>query len=146
MRKKKIATTGFIQLDSLSIVPGTFNAAGADTSYFSVDFINATIVWRKQLSSDSVQVTYRVFPFKLNAVAQRFSYDSIRNNFIAAPAYVSKQNTNNENNLFNFGKLNYNGSFGRSLSFGNSQDAVFNSQFNLQLSGLFSLFVFCLLT
>ncbi len=135
IRKKKIATFGFIQLDSLSIVPGTLYMSAVDTAYFSVDIINATLIWRKQLTADSTEITYRVFPFKLNAVAQRFSYDSIRNNFIAAPDYVNKQNAANENNLFNFGKLNYNGSFGRSLSFGNSQDAVFNSQFNLQLSG-----------
>ena len=135
VRKKKIISSGIVQLDSLSIVPATFNAPGLDTSFYFIDPVNATLYWKKKMMADSIDITYRVFPFKLNAVAQRFSYDSIRNNFIAAPAYTSKQNANNENNLFNFGKLNYNGSFCRSLSFGNSQDAVFNSQFNLQLSG-----------
>ncbi len=135
LRKKKIAATGFVQLDSLSIVPGTVYAQAADSSYFSVDFINAILTWKRKPTADSIDISYRVFPFRLNAVAQRFSYDSVRNNFIAAPSYAGKSAANNANNLFNFGKLNYNGSFGRSLSFGNSQDAVFNSQFNLQLSG-----------
>ncbi|HRH51230.1 MAG TPA: hypothetical protein PLP23_20935 [Panacibacter sp.] len=135
LKKKKIAASGIIQLDSLSIVPATVQIAGIDSSYYSVDLINGIFSWKKKPLADSIFITYRVFPFKLNAIAQRFSYDSIRNNFIATPTYTSKQNTNSENNLFNFGKLNYNGSFGRSLSFGNSQDAVFNSQFNLQLSG-----------
>ena len=68
----------------------------------------------------------------MNRVVQRYQYDSVRNNFIAMPSGGKEQK---KNNIFNFGKLNYGGSFGRSLSFGNSQDAVFNSQFNLQLSG-----------
>ncbi len=134
LRSKKVSTRGVVQLDSASIVPNTFSIAGIDTSFYLLDNINATLTWRKKALRDSVIVTYRAFPFKLNARAQRYRYDSIRNNFIAEPSYLKQQSTA-ENSLFNFGKLDYNGSFGRSLSFGNSQDAVFNSQLNLQLSG-----------
>jgi len=70
----------------------------------------------------------------MNRVAQRYTYDSVRNNFVASSS-VAPMSDNPDNAIFNFGKLNYGGSFGRSLSFGNAQDAVFNSQFNLQLSG-----------
>jgi hypothetical protein len=115
-------------------VPGTFSATRVDTSYFSVDFVNSVVVWKRKPGFDSIDIIYRIFPFKLNAVAQRFSFDSIRNNFVAMPSDEAIS-ANNENALFNFGKLNYSGSFGRSLSFGNTQDAVFNSQFNLQLNG-----------
>src|SRR6266496_812970 len=86
MRKKKIITSGIVQIDSLSIVPGTFSAEGVDTSHFSIDFVNATLAWKRKIAFDSINVTYRVFPFKLNAVAQRFSFDSIRNNFVAMPS------------------------------------------------------------
>jgi len=34
LRKKKVAATGTIQLDSLSIVPHTFFANDADSSYY----------------------------------------------------------------------------------------------------------------
>src|SRR6266536_1793583 len=128
VRKKKIIASGIVQIDSLSIVPGTFSATGIDTSYYLLDFVNATIIWKGKITFDSVDITYRVFPFKLNAVAQRFSFDSIRNNFIAMPS-VQGASANRGNALFNFGKLNYGGSFGRSLSFGNTQDAVFNTRF-----------------
>lgn len=133
LRAKKISTRGIVQLDSVSIVRESLFMGGIDTSFYTFDAINATIAWRKSLPTDSIPVMYRVFPFKLNAQVHRYRYDSIRNNFVAEPAYAARQN--NDNSLFNFGKINYNGSFGRSLSFGNSQDAVFNSQLNLQLNG-----------
>ena len=113
-------------------MPNTFFIAGYDTSYYTLDWLNAILQFKKKLPVDSVQVSYRVFNQKLNAVAQRYRYDSIRNNFIAITPAIK----NNANESFlNFGKLNYNGSFGRSLSIGNTQDAVFNSQLNLQLNG-----------
>jgi hypothetical protein len=37
--------------------------------------------------------------------------------------------------LFEFGNINYNGSFGRGLAFGNRQDVVVTSSLNLQLNG-----------
>lgn len=132
LRKKKIIARGMVSLDTLSMVPGTIQMA-ADSSTYTIDLVNARITWLKALPTDSIVIVYRVFPFKLNAITKRYNYDSIRNNFIATPAFTPKTNTGTS--LFNFGKLNYNGSFGRSLSFGNSQDAVFNSQFNLQLNG-----------
>ncbi len=138
LRSKKIATSGIINIDSLSVVPKSFSLKAFDTSYYSIDEVNAILNWRKKPTIDSVNITYRVFPYKLNAVAKRFSYDSIINNFVIDKKsfyYRDKQQSSTAA-LFDFGSMNYNGSFGRSLSFGNSQDVVVNSQFNLQLSGM----------
>lgn len=132
LRSKKITTTGIIKIDSLSIVPHSFFIDGYDTSFYTLDWLNATLLFKKKPAVDSVQVHYRVFNQKLNAINQRYTYDSIKNNFIPV-APVSKNKTTD--GFLSFGKLNYNGSFGRSLSIGNAQDAVFNSQLNLQLSG-----------
>ncbi|MDQ2753315.1 MAG: hypothetical protein M3R72_09875, partial [Bacteroidota bacterium] len=134
LRSKKISAKTNVVLDSLSIVPNSFYIQDIDTSFYSVNYINAIVNWKKQPGKDSVSVIYRVFPLRLNAPVHRFAYDSIRNNFIAEKRpFASSQNNAA---LFNFGKLNYNGSFGRSLSVGNTQDAVFNSQLNLQINGI----------
>ncbi len=138
LRSQKIAATGKIVIDSLSIVPKSFFVNGYDTSFYILDEVNATLTWKAKTNIDSINISYRVFPYKLNAVAKRFSYDSIINNFIIDKKsfyYRDKQQPSTAA-LFDFGSMNYNGSFGRSLSFGNSQDVVVNSQFNLQLSGM----------
>lgn len=134
LRKKNVAGHGIIRVDTLSIVPGSFVLAGLDSSYFALDAVNAILTWKKQPGADSVWASYRVFPFRLTAPVQRYSYDSVRNNFVVAGNAATLQQPGTAS-LFNFGKVNYNGSFGRSLSFGNAQDAVFNSAFNLQMSG-----------
>jgi hypothetical protein len=136
LKKKKIAANGIVQIDSLSLVPNTFNMVGVDSSYFFIDPINGTLKWLKPFNRDSVEVSYRTFPYRLNAVAKRFTYDSVMNNFIAQPFVFNRNNqTATSGNVFDFGGINYNGSFGRALSFGNNQDVVVNSQFNLQLNG-----------
>jgi hypothetical protein len=137
LRSKKVSTLKAQSVDSLSIVPRTFFIKGLDTSYYAIDEVNAFLTWKKPPSADSVEIFYRVFPYRLNAVAKRFTYDSVINNFIAQPFVFNRNNRQQSTSaLFDFGKMNYNGSFGRAMSFGNNQDVVVNSQFNLQLNGL----------
>lgn len=125
-----------LQLDSLSIIPGSVHIAGLPDSAFSIDAPKGLLRWRQRPQGDSVHITYRVFPFRLTAVAQRLSYDSIRNFSYLRPFEFNTGKETESKGLFNFGNLQYNGSFGRGISFGNSQDAVVNSNFNLQLSGM----------
>src|SRR5688572_28567405 len=137
LRAKTIVTTqDSILLDSVSIVPNTLYIHDVPDSIYRVDLVRSLLFWKKKPLQDSVIVTYRVFPYKLNAVAQRLNYDSIAKYTYIAPFVFDAGNNNEQRGLFNFGKLDYNGSFGRGISFGNNQDAVVTSNFQLQLNGL----------
>jgi hypothetical protein len=136
LRLKTIAITGdSLLLDSLSIVPQTFSIPHVSDSAYQLDFVHAVLYWKSKPSIDSVQITYRVFPYKLNAVVQRLHYDSVMNNFYTAP-FQFNNNAAAAKGLFDFGAIQYNGSFGRGLAFGNAQDAVISSNFQLQLNGM----------
>lgn len=136
LRTKKIAITGdSILLDSLSIIPKTFTSNEVDTSAYRLDFVNAVLYWKTKPALDSISLIYRVFPNKLNAVVQRYSYDSIIKNLYIKPFVFNNNEETASKGLFDFGNIQYNGSFGRALSFGNNQDAVVNSNFQLQLNG-----------
>jgi len=137
LRVKTVATTkDSIQLDSVSIVPNTlFINAVSDTAYL-IDYVKATLYWKIRPVEDSVIITYRAFPFRFNTIAQRLNYDSIAKYTYIAPFEFNNGSGNEQTALFNFGKLDYNGSFGRGISFGNNQDAVVTSNFQLQLNGM----------
>lgn len=126
---------GITILDTLSLVPGTFQVLNVSPAQYNLDEVNATLLWINPPATDSVRISYRVFRYRLNAVTRRFNFDSVRNNFILEKPFVYRNTTRQKNTLFDFGDINYNGSFGRGISFGNSQDAVLNSNLNLQLNG-----------
>ncbi|RZS75142.1 hypothetical protein EV199_1003 [Pseudobacter ginsenosidimutans] len=136
LRFKKVSTRQpLIQLDSLSLIPNTIQIPGVPDTAYTIDFINGTLRWKSRFILDSLYIRYRVFPTRMNAVVNRMEYDSVMNRFIGqayTPNFMGVQQTDN---FFNFGNITYNGSFGRAISFGNSQDAVITSNLNLQLSG-----------
>ena len=137
LRLKKIPVlSDSILLDSLSIVPNTFTVQEIDTTTYRVDLVNSVLYWKQKPLQDSVSISYRVFPYKFNKVVQRLSYDSIINNVYSKPYEFNPVDESTSKNLFDFGNIQYNGSFGRALSFGNNQDAVVNSTFQLQLNGM----------
>lgn len=139
-RTKKIIGSGKVQLDTLSIIPNSISIKNIDTNFYVIDCVRSSITWKKKPLQDSIIISYRVFDFSLSRTYQQYNYDSIKNNFIAETPIKYAISNNNQssiiNNQYSLGKINYSGSFGRNISFGNNQDAVFNSQLNLQMSGI----------
>jgi hypothetical protein len=135
LRKKVVeVNSSKIILDTLSIVPNTLTIPGISPDNYQIDYVNAVLTWLAKPPVNTVAISYRVFPYKLNSTSRRFNYDSIRYNFTLEP-FVFNRNAQQSSKLVNFGTLNYNGSFGRGISFGNNQDAVVSSTMNLQLNG-----------
>ena len=136
LRNKKIAVRfPFQKIDSLTIAPGTLSIANINKNLYTVDEVNGAINWKEKPTVDSIEVFYRIFPFKINAVARRFDYEAVKYRFTKENPFTVVNNVKQNNPLLNFGTLQTDGSFGRAISFGNNQDAVVNSTLNLQLSG-----------
>ena len=136
IRTKKIAarqTT--IKIDSLSIIPGSLFMPGVPTQAYQLDWVNGTLTWLQSPAHDSVSLTYRVFPYKLNAAYRRMNFEDVKYNFMTRPVDMYEEGEDSRS-LFDFGKIKYNGSFGRGISFGNNQDAVVNGLLNLQINGI----------
>jgi len=134
-----------ITLDTLSLIPGSFivrDSAGnrIDSSHFLINYSEARMIL-KPLFSVKYPVLifyYRVFPYNFSSVSKHKDI-----------ALTEKDNAGNYNpfsftekdkplDIFNMGGLSKNGSISRGVSFGNSQDVVVNSSFNLQLTGKLS--------
>ena len=80
----RIAADSII-VDTISIVPGSFSVKNIPVSDYRLDFVKAILYWNKKPAADSVQMIYRVFPFSLNPVAQRMSFDSVMKNLYIIP-------------------------------------------------------------
>lgn len=129
-----------IRIDTLS-VQSDFNVLyqNGDTlspNSYILDALKSRLIWLNKPTVDSVQFHYRVLGFSFSKVYQEKS-DTLINQtptLLLNPFVVSNEDGDDE--WLRTGGLHYNGSFARGLSFGNRQDVVLNSSFNLQLSGL----------
>ncbi len=136
LRTKKIVVQFPIQkLDTLSIAPATLFIADVPDSLYVKDYVNGSIKWKQKPLFDSIQVSYRVFPIKINAVSKRYDYNLVKDRFMVGNPFTVINSSNQNNPLLNFGTLKTDGSFGREISIGNNRDASVRSTLNLQLSG-----------
>ncbi len=137
LRKKIIPVTDTVLiLDDKSIAPGTVNIPSVSSIDYQIDFANSKLQWKKKpLGTDSVLITYRVFRYNFKEITTKYNYDSVRFFFVDEKPFTVQANALASGNIIDFGTLRTEGSIGRSIAFGNSQDAVVNSTMNLQLSG-----------
>lgn len=134
--KRIFVNSDTLRLDSLSIIPKTFHISGVADSSYRLDFVQSILYWKQRPANDTITITYRVFSNKLNAVVRHIDFDSIMNRMSIAPFEFNAISKETPRSVFDFGSIQYNGSFGRAISFGNNQDAVVNSNFQLQLNGM----------
>lgn len=134
-RSRYISTrTDSVKIDSFSIVPNSF-LLDMDSSYYTLLPNSGMLVWKKKPKEDSIRIQYRILPFSLS---KRFFHKDVRRldkNILFTPFYYDAVEAAGNTPFVDFGNVQYAGSFGRNLSFGNNQDVVLNSQFNMQMEG-----------
>ncbi len=128
-----------LTLDSLTIIPSTVTIKDKssgnflDENVFSI--IDNKLVFSKEIKAEEgLEINFRVMPFALGAVAMH--KDTTRIGKQDFSDYIFRyEPVASSDELFEFQGLDYQGSFARGISFGNNQDLVLNSSFNLQLAG-----------
>lgn len=124
-------------LDTLTLIPGSVivldsaSRTQIDTALYRIS--QNGLSW-SQAPSRAITVEYRVFPFDLGRSRQRIDTSEIREE----DGLIALDYNPFEKDIptIDFRGLQYNGSFARGISFGNSQDLVLNSRFNLQMAGV----------
>ncbi len=135
-----------IQLDSLSLIPGSIKIAIADgrlldTSYYKVNYAEGQLILnRKKITSDSIPLQglrtyYKTFPYLFSSETKHKDANRIKPDLNGNTNPFSYNIESKNDDIFKMDGLNKSGSISRGISFGNNQDVVVNSNLNLQLSG-----------
>lgn len=125
-------------LDSLSIVPGSVtiytNNQKASPSSYTLDYVKATLLWKD--TATTISIAYRPFALAFDTVVFHKDRHLLQSESMRTtnPFSFSPEADQRDNPLA-LGALNKSGSISRSISVGNSQDLMINSNLNLQLNG-----------
>lgn len=133
LRHKTIAVTSdSITVDSLAIASGSFSIDNIAPEAYHFYPTLSLLVWKQKHKPDSVHIHYRVLPLSFTKKYSHKNINQIDNNVVSL---IYRQEENMNSSFGNIDALDYNGSYSRSISLGNSQDVVLNSNFNLQVNG-----------
>jgi len=85
---------------------------------------------------DSISVSYRILPINLGTTNSVLNPDEIeKKSFLIRIENDYSKEEAYDRRFIQSNKLEYTGSFSRGINFGNTQDLVLNSDFNLQMTG-----------
>lgn len=136
IRHKTIAlpATDTLAIDTLSLAAGSFSINDIPDSLYTLYPERALLVWKRRPFTDSLTLHYRTLPFLFTARRSHKDIGMIETNLPFRNYNYSLADTS-VRGFVDFNSIDYNGTYGRSLTIGNSQDVSLNSNFNLQLNG-----------
>ncbi len=128
-----------VQIDSLSIIPGSFYI-NMDTSSYELNYFKGFIRFYKK-NNDSIFVRYRTYPLNFTSVVQKRSPNNPskinQKNILTKNPYMYTPKTLSREDLFGSNSLQKSGSISRGINIGNTRDLSVNSNMNLKLAGTF---------
>ncbi|MGO3183985.1 MAG: hypothetical protein ACTIJ9_14255 [Aequorivita sp.] len=144
-QEKKVAVTDTIVLDSVSINPKKFTVLDKDGNSqdpfsYRIYFKKGIIILSEELQQqqDSLVIQYLRYPDFLTQEYFALDPKIIVENTGRIDKLYSLEETTNKNNFTPFDGLNTSGSISRGITIGNNQNAVVNSELDLQITGKLS--------
>ena len=134
-----------IQIDTLSIVPGTFTLGTSDgklldSTYYKVKYSEGKLILdRKKLNENNISSnlisSYKTFPYLFSETTKHKDINRIKPDLFGNTNPFSYDIKSENDDIFKMEGLNKTGSISRGFTVGNNQDMIVNSNLNLQLSG-----------
>ncbi|WP_151892613.1 hypothetical protein [Patiriisocius marinistellae] len=141
-KTKRVAVRDTITIDSVAINPAQFKVFSdrttvIDSLKYTVDFNKAILIPSETLKTetDSLTIDYLRYPDFLTRDYFQFDKSIIVENTGAIDKLYSLDQSTRVNNFTPFDGLNTNGSISRGVTIGNNQNAVVDSQLDLQITG-----------
>lgn len=133
-----------IKLEKVSINSSYFKLKDAhnniiNTAYYQVDFQNGFVILKEEFfnPNDSLTIDYLKYPDFLTKDYKIYDSSSIATNDITTES-LYKINYGNTKKVIPFDGLETSGSITRGITIGNNQNAVLNSNLDLQITGKLS--------
>ena len=141
-RSKKIAVKDTVVIDTVSINPSRFsildkNGKSIDSTGYQVDFRKALLIISENIrkENDSITINYLRFPWFLTRDYYELDPKIIVENTGSLDKLYALETSTNDVDNSPFDGLNALGSITRGITIGNNQNAVVNSELDLQITG-----------